>query len=114
MKRPRFETILRCLHCMDNEKLTSDKNHPRYDKIGKVRWVLEDFVKISQRLYNPEKHLTADEIMVAYRGKYSSIRQYIKAKPTRYGLKFWALVCSKTRYIYNILPYLGKSGTTKP
>ena len=114
MKRDRFEALLRCLHCVDNQRLVSDKNHSGYDKIAKVRWVLEGFVRRSRELYNPEKFLTTDEIMVAYRGKYSPIRQYIKSKPTRYGLKFWALVCSQTRYIYNLIPYLGKSGQVEP
>lgn len=48
--------------------------------------------------------------MIAYRGHFSPIWQYIPAKPTRYGIKCWAAVSNPSRYIYNIIPYLGKSG----
>lgn len=30
------------------------------------------------------------------------------ANPTRYGFKFWAVVCSQSRFIWNFIPYLGK------
>jgi hypothetical protein len=109
LTRDRFESILRCLHCVNNEGLCRDKAAPQYDKIGKVRWLLEHFVRRSKELYNPDKMLTADEVMIAYRGHFSPIRQYMKSKPTRYGFKFWALVCNPTRYIYNLIPYVGKS-----
>lgn len=49
--------------------------------------------------------------MVAYRGHFSPIHQYIKAKPTRYGLKIWCLVSNPSQYIYNLQVYLGSNGT---
>lgn len=67
-------------------------------------------MKRARELYNPTKFVTADEIMVAYRGHFSPLRQYMPAKPTKYGIKFWALVCNPERYIYNLIPYLGASG----
>lgn len=50
--------------------------------------------------------------MIAYRGHFSLIQQYIPAKPTRYGIKVWALFSNPSRYIFNLIPYLGKSGVT--
>jgi hypothetical protein len=96
--RDRFESLLRCLHCVDNSQQCTDTTSPLYDKIRKVRPVMDPFVKRSQELYNPEKFLTADEVMIAYRGHFSPIRQYIPAKPTRYGIKVWALVSNPSRY----------------
>jgi len=103
--RDRFESILRCFHCIDNAIAIRDKADPAYDKI---RWLLQHFVAISQSLYNPEKWLACDEVMVAYRGFHSPCRQYMLAKPTWYGFKFWAAMCVDSGYIWNLLPYLGR------
>jgi hypothetical protein len=83
---------------------------PSHDKLGKVRWVLSDFVRLSRSLYNLEKFITCDKIMVAYRGHYSNVWQYMPAKSTKYGLKFWAVVYNPSHYIYNLIPYLGPNG----
>lgn len=74
MSHDRFECILRCLHFVDNSTLEKDKKARDYDKIGKVRWVIESFVCRSRELWNPEKFVTVDEIMIAYRGHFSPIR----------------------------------------
>jgi len=111
MTRDRFECILRCVHCVDNTTLETNKSARGYDKIGKVHWVIDGFVARSRELWNPEKFVTVDEIIIAYRGHFSPIRQYIKAKPTRYGLKVWCLVSNPSRYIYNLQVYLDSNGT---
>jgi len=110
MSRDCFECIFRCLHWVDNSTLCQEKESVEYDKIGKVRWVLDHFVRRSKELFNCKKFLTCDEVMIAYRGHFSLIRQYIPAKPTKYGIKCWAAVSNPSRYIYNVIPYLGKSG----
>jgi len=61
-----FESLLRCLHLVNNETIVSDHQSLQYDKLAKVRWIIDDFVKKSQVFYNPKKYLTCDEIMVAY------------------------------------------------
>jgi len=81
-----------------------------FDKLAKVRWIIDDFVSKSRAFYNPEKFLTCDEIMVAYRGHYSGFRQYMLAKPTKYGFKLFATVCNPSHYIFNLMPYVGASG----
>jgi hypothetical protein len=50
--------------------------------------------------------VTVDEIMVPYKGRYYNIRQYMKGKPMRFGVKVWALVSSQSRYISNLIVYL--------
>jgi hypothetical protein len=45
--------------------------------------------------------------MVPYKGRYCNIRQYMKGKPVRFGMKVWALVSSQSRYISNLIVYLG-------
>lgn len=97
MTRHRFEAIVRCVHLVNNETLVRDPEAIGYDKIGKVRWLLESFSRISQSLYNAERVCTVDEIMVPYKGRYCNIRQYMKAKPCKFGIKIWALASSQSR-----------------
>lgn len=43
----RFQTLLRCIHCSDNATTCRDKVDPAYDKLFKIRLLLEHFVAIS-------------------------------------------------------------------
>ena len=106
----RFESLLRCLHLVNNEIVVTERESPRYDKLAKVRWVIDDFVTKSCTLYNLEKFITCVEIMVAYRGHYSGSRQYMPAKPTKYGFKYFAAMCNPSRYIFNLIPYVESQG----
>ena len=112
MTMRRWEAILRCLHLTDNEKLERDRSSPNFDKIGKVRMLLDHFVSTSQSLYNLERVVTVDELVIPYKGKYCNFRQFMREKPTRFGLKLWCLASSKSRYVYNLSVFLGK-GTGK-
>lgn len=98
MPRQRFEAIVRCIHLVNNSDLVMDNTSSRFDKIEKVRWLLEGFARISQSLYNAERVCTVDEIMVPYKGKYCGIRQFMKSKPVRFGIKLWALASNTSRY----------------
>ena len=72
MTMRRWEAILRCLHLTDNDKLERDRLSPNFDKIGKVRMLLNHFVSTSQRYYNQEREVTVDELIIPYKGKYCS------------------------------------------
>jgi len=54
-------------------------------------------------------NLSIDEVMVKYFGKFS-IKQCIRNKPIRFGIKLWAL-CSSDGYLYDLDIYTGASGT---
>ena len=108
--RNRFESLLCCLHIVDNRNIETNKESAGYDKLAKVMWIIDDFVRKSRALYNPRKFITCDEIMVAYRRHYSGFRQYMPAKPTKYGFKFFAVVCNSSRSFYHLIPYVGASG----
>ena len=45
--------------------------------------------------------------MVKNKGRYA-FRQYIRDKPTKWGMKLWVLADSNTGYTYNFDIYLGK------
>ena len=45
--------------------------------------------------------------MVPYRGRRCNIKQYMKAKPVKYGMKVWCCASNKSRYVYNLIVYEG-------
>ena len=74
MRRPRFEQILANIHLVNNESLVQDKAAARYNKIGKVWWLVEKFVARSKTTYNCDKHIACDEIMISYKGRRCDIK----------------------------------------
>ena len=63
--------------------------------------------------YNPSKNISVDEGMIAFKGRLS-FRQYMPAKPTKYGIKVWMCADSATGYVLNHDVYCtGTSAKTK-
>ena len=58
------------------------------------------------------KNISVDEGMVAFRVRLS-FRQYMPAKPTKYGIKVWMAADSSNGYVLNFDVYLGKEGTQR-
>lgn len=81
------------------------------DKLTRVRSLLEHVESISQSLFQPYESVSVDERMVASKHHYSGIRQFIRDKPIRFGLKLWVLADSITGYTYAFFVYLGKKRT---
>ena len=65
----------------------------------------------SKELFQPYSDIAVDERIVASRHKFSGIRQFIKDKPIRFGLKLWVVADTKTGYTYDFFVYLGKKRT---
>uniref|UniRef100_A0A8W8NTV8 PiggyBac transposable element-derived protein domain-containing protein n=1 Tax=Magallana gigas TaxID=29159 RepID=A0A8W8NTV8_MAGGI len=82
-----------------------------YDKLTRVRRLLEQVESISQSLFQPYESVSVDERMVASKHQYSGIRQFIRDKPIPFGLKLWVLADSITGYTYAFFVYLGKKRT---
>lgn len=94
MSQQRFRFLLRCIR-FDN---VNDRNARReIDKMAPIREVFELFVNNFERHYSPSEYLTIDEQLLAFRGR-CSFRQYIPNKPSKYGIKTFALVDAKTAY----------------
>ena len=83
--RDRFEELLRMLHLADNEQIGENLiTAKRFEaKLGNM---LSSFNINSKRMLAPARSLSIDEMMVKFYGR-SVIRQYIKSKPTKYGVK---------------------------
>jgi len=102
MRRNRFDTIKRYLHCSDNSHL------PDNDRFGKMRSLM---TMLNERYLNFAKlkeHVCVDESMAPYYGKHGA-KQYIHGKPVKFGFKFWCL-CDRFGYLIQFDPYQGASG----
>ena len=77
------------------------------DKLCKVRLLLKYIQSKCKKLYQPYRNVAIDERMVRNRGRYT-FRQFIKDKPTRWGMKLWVLADSSNGYTYDFEVYSGK------
>ena len=73
ISRNRFLEISRFLHFVDNDTL-SCPGSDNYDRLGKVRTVVNHLAEKFLSLYEPNCQLSIDEGMIKYKGR-SSMKQ---------------------------------------
>ena len=59
-----------------------------------------------QTKYKCNFSLTVDEQLISVKS-HCPIITFMPNKPDKYGIKFWVLADIETKYVANILPYLG-------
>jgi hypothetical protein len=106
MTRMRFEKLSHYFHLNDNATAV-ERGQPGYDPLHKIRPLLEALSQTFPQCYVPRKELSIDEAMVAFKGK-SFMKQYLPAKPTKWGFKVWTLAESHTGYVSRIQVYTGR------
>ena len=111
MARDRFLEIHKCLHFVNNGGLIPPGD-PGYDRLCKVRGVLDMIEEKFASLYNPSRENAIDEAMVPYKGR-SSLKQYMPKKPVRRGLKEWMRADSNDGYVSQFQVYVGKETSVK-
>ena len=79
ISRDRFTDISRYLHYADNFTL-APPGSPGYDRLGKVRPVLDYLHARLTSVYAPDRELAIDEAMIKFQGR-SSLKQYLPKKP---------------------------------
>ena len=102
MSRLRFKALMALLHVVDPAVETPG------DKLRKVQSFVDDFKSKCVSLYQPRQQVAIDERMVKSRHR-SGIRQYIKDKPTKWGIKLWVLADSSNGYTIDFNVYIGKA-----
>ena len=109
MTRNRFFEISKYLHFNDS---TSEpkRGEDDYDRLYKIRPVLDYLKTKFQESFSPGKKLSVDEAKVGYKGRLS-FKQYMPAKPTKYGIKVWKAADSANGCALNYVVYLGKDNT---
>ena len=101
----RFKALQSCLHLNDNTTVRK-RGEPGYDKLHKIRPLMESIRENCQRCYSLHREVSVDEAMVGFKGR-SSMKQYCPMKPTKRGYKVWALSGAHTGYMYNFAVYCG-------
>ena len=69
--------------------------------------MLNDVLDKARDTYETSKNISIDEGMIAFKGRLA-FRQYMPAKPTKYGIKVWMAADSSNGYVANFSVYLGK------
>ena len=105
--RDRFEQLIRMLHLADNEQIPPDAIPARRFE-AKLGNFISSYNTNCKKLLSPARELSIDEMMVKFYGR-SVIRQYIKVKPTKYGVKLWAICCACCGYSLTQEIYLGST-----
>jgi hypothetical protein len=106
MPRNRYEQLNRFLHVSDRS-VEPPIGSANYDKIYKVRDVMDYVQKKFVKYSNPSCAQSVDEGMISYKGRVSYL-QYMPAKPIKRGLKLFIRADADTGYLNDFELYLGK------
>ena len=106
MSSRRFELLLKFIHLNDSRKQPA-RGQPGYDKLYKVRPLLDAVVGNFQSSYSPSENLSIDESMVGFKGRLAFL-QYMPKKPQKWGMKAWILADASNGYVWNWRLYTGK------
>eukprot|EP00731_Ephydatia_muelleri_P034280 Em0054g3a len=107
ISRNRFKEISRFLHFADNQSLVN-RGEPGFDRLGKVRPVIEEISKSLLHNYDVSRDVVVDEAMIPFKGR-SYLKQYLLKKPVKWGIKAWCLADSHNGYVQKVDVYAGKT-----
>ncbi|KAJ8369439.1 hypothetical protein SKAU_G00094670 [Synaphobranchus kaupii] len=110
MPRRRFEVITWTLHMSDPaEDAYNDQKRGchGYDRLFQLRPLLDEIFVACKAFYHPHQALSIDERMVASKN-HIGLKQYMKAKPTKWGFKLFVLADSRNGYTCDFNIYQGK------
>lgn len=107
MSSKRFKKLIENIHLNDNKTAVS-KDEQGYDKLHKLRPLIDSLNQSFSSSYNHSSFLSVDESMIAFKGR-SSMKQYMPMKPVKRGYKVWCIADSCTGYVYKFDIYTGKS-----
>ena len=110
ISRDRYRDVIRFTHYVDNSTLAAPGT-PKHDRLGKIRPLLEHLQERFKSVYNPGREVAVDEAMIKFQG-HSSLKQYIKNKPVKRGIKVWVLADSANGYFSRLEVYTGRKGKT--
>ena len=107
MSQIRFEQIFRYLHlCVGEQQVVAGQ--PGHDFLYKVRKLLDLLSPWFLSEYNPHEELSIDETIIPFKGRLS-IKQYMKDKPTKWGIKVFVLADARNGYTVRLQVYTGRN-----
>ena len=110
ISRDRFFELHRYLHFADNSIL-SPPGDPGYDKLGKIKPVIDRLREVFKTVYCPHKNVSVDEAMIPFKGR-STMKQYMPLKPIKRGIKVWAMSDAINGYVSEFDVYTGRKGNS--
>ena len=102
----KFIDLWRHLHCNDNTKILP-KDNVNHDRLHEIRSVMNMLQHSFKEGWEPHQQNSIDEGIIPFNGR-SSIKQYMKGKPTKWGFKMWKLVGARSAYLYALDIYSRK------
>ncbi len=107
MSLVRFQQLWRYFH-LNNSDTQVARGQPGYDALFKVRPLLDLVSPKLEAEYHPHEHISIDEAMIKFKGRLS-FKQYMKAKPTKWGIKVCVLSDTTNGYVCRFQVYTGKN-----
>ena len=99
----RFKQLFHFLHLNDSsEQLPIGV--PGHDKLFKVRKLLDLIIPRFESEYIPHKQGSIDKAMIPFKGRLG-FTQYMKDKPTKWGIKVFTLCNATNGYVYRLQVY---------
>jgi hypothetical protein len=105
----KFSMIASALHVVQPWSWNLDARNEDRDRLWYVRPVVDWLNRRFKQAVIPGAYWAYDEAMLASKHTYNSLRQYMRNKPTKWGVKAFMLCCSTTYYCYNFEIYAGKA-----
>ena len=100
--------------CVSDKSLEPPRDSERYDKLFKMRRIVEHLNRVFPKYWHYGQHICIDETTVRMHSR-DSVKQFCPNKPSRYGWKIWSCCDSDsphTPYLLKFIPYLGKKYTS--
>ncbi|KAJ8912352.1 hypothetical protein NQ315_014719 [Exocentrus adspersus] len=107
----RFEEVKRFLHFNNNDDIITDKSHPGYDKLFKIRPLL-NMLRERLRLVPKEEFLAVDEQIIPTKAR-TQLKQYNPKKPHKWGYKNFVL-SGVSGFSYDFDLFAGSQSNTVP
>ncbi|XP_033726264.1 piggyBac transposable element-derived protein 4-like [Pecten maximus] len=108
MTRPRFEKLLQYFHLSDSTTVIP-RGQPGHDKLHHIRSFMTNVQTYIRREWNLGRDVAIDEAMIAYKGRLG-FKQYLPAKPVKFGIKVWEKADSSNGYVHQFQVYTGRAG----
>ena len=108
----RYDKIEQYLHPSD-KNVDKEKGDPEYDKLGKVREVIETLSRTFKQYHKIGKNVSIDEAIITFSGVLGFL-QYIPSKPIKRGIKLWARACATSAYMDRFNIYLRRADKGYP
>ena len=110
MTSNRYNKLTQYFHVSDRAT-EPRRGEEGYDRLYKVRPVLDHVLETFPAVYNLSQNVSVDEAMIRYTGRLA-FRQYMPAKPIKRGMKLWMLCDATTAYLSKFEVYMGRQNNT--